>query len=87
MTFIRREAMIILTTPTRTFTTNPTMITQPLGDVMPEYWEKPSWTHDEPGAIIQQFATSNLSDTPWSHVESLFSGVGISWLWGKGSRK
>lgn len=54
---------------------------------MPEYWEKPRWTHDEPGAIIQQFATSSLDGTPWSHVESLFPGVGISWLWGKGSRK
>ena len=25
----------------------------PLGDVMPEYWEKPRWTHDELDAMIQ----------------------------------
>ena len=76
-----------------TYDTYPSIYNQPddnpnpLGDAMPEYWEKPRWTHDEPGAIIQQFAISSLDGTPWSHVESLFPGVGISWLWGKGSRK
>ena len=76
-----------------TYDTYPSIYNQPddnpnpLGDAMPEYWEKPRWTHDELDAIIQQFATSNLDGTPWSHVGSLFPGVGISWPWGKGSRK
>lgn len=44
----------------------------PLGDFIPEFWDKPRWTAAEFDAMIGKVAREHYDDAPWGYVETMF---------------
>lgn len=44
----------------------------PLGDFVPEFWDKPRWTDAEFDTMIGKVAREYYDDAPWGNVETLF---------------
>lgn len=46
----------------------------PIGDFVPEFYSREHWSNNEMDKMIRRVADENLSDVPWSYVESIFRG-------------